>query len=119
MNKIQSALPTLSREVASPTEAKDDFFIWLERVAEEGQVVIVDRGEGRENVAMIPESELTSLLETVYLLREPANASRLFAALAESKAGKIRPQTIEELRQEIETLPEEEKLDREIGIEQE
>lgn len=84
----------------SPTEAKNDFFNLLEQVAENQQVFIVDRPEGK-NVALIAESELASLMETVYLLRTPANAKRLFDALEESKSGKIQPQTIEELKQEL------------------
>lgn len=62
--------------------------------------MIYNRREG-ENVAMISESDLRSLIETVYLLRSPANARRLLDALSESKAGKIQPQTQAELRQEL------------------
>ena len=52
-------------------------------------------------MALIAESDLTSLVETVYLLRNPANGRRLLDAIAESKSGKIQPQTIEELQQEL------------------
>lgn len=54
-----------------------------------------------ENVALISESDLTSLIETVYLLRSPANGRRLLDAIAESQSGKIQPQTIAELKQEL------------------
>lgn len=54
-----------------------------------------------ENLALMTESDLKSLVETVYLLKTPANASRLLDAIEESKAGKIKPQTIEELKQEL------------------
>lgn len=54
-----------------------------------------------ENLGLITESDLRSLMETVYLLKTPANASRLLDAIEESKAGKIKPQTIEELKQEL------------------
>ncbi|EDX71985.1 hypothetical protein MC7420_5129 [Coleofasciculus chthonoplastes PCC 7420] len=50
---------------------------------------------------MISESDLTSLVETVYLFRSPTNARRLLDAIEESKTGKIKPQTIEELEQEL------------------
>ena len=50
---------------------------------------------------MITESDLRSLVETVYLLRTPANASRLLDAIEESNTGKIKPQTIEELQWEL------------------
>ncbi len=42
-----------------------------------------------------------SLVETVYLLRSPANARRLLDAIEESKTGKIQPQTIAELYSEL------------------
>jgi len=41
------------------------------------------------------------LIETVYLLRTPANGNRLLNAIAESQSGKIKPQSIAELKQEI------------------
>lgn len=53
-------------------------------VTNEHYVVLVNR-RGRENVAMIAESDLSSLMETVYLLRSPENARRLFAAIERSK----------------------------------
>ena len=43
-------------------------------------IVIIDR-EGKENVALIAMSELSSLLETAHLLRSPKNAERLLNAL--------------------------------------
>ena len=48
------------------------------------------------------------LVETVYLLREPANARRLFDAIEESKTGQIQPQSLDELKQELGIEQEEE-----------
>jgi antitoxin YefM len=64
------------------------------------QIFIVNRRDG-ENVALISESDLTSSIKTVYLLRSPANGRRLLDAIAESKERKIQPQTIAELKQEL------------------
>jgi len=89
-----------SYEITSPTEARNGFFQLLDQVVENHQVFIIKRREG-ENVALIAESDLTSLVETVYLLRNPANGRRLLDAIAQSKSGKIQPQTIEELKQEL------------------
>ncbi|MGB3642679.1 MAG: type II toxin-antitoxin system Phd/YefM family antitoxin [Rivularia sp. (in: cyanobacteria)] len=61
---------------------------------------IINRRDG-ENVALITESDLRSLVETVYLLRTPANATRLLEAIEESKTGEIKSQTIEELQIEL------------------
>lgn len=90
----------LSYKITSPTDAKNDFFKLLDRVVENHQVYIINRSEG-ENVALIAESDLLSLVETVYLLRSPANARRLIDAIEESKTGKIEPQTIGEIQQEL------------------
>lgn len=96
-----------SYEITSPTEARNGFFQLLDKVVENHQVFIINRREG-ENVALISESDLTSLVETVYLLRNPANGRRLLDAIAQSKSGEIKPQTIEQLGQEMEIGSEEE-----------
>ncbi|MDJ0729839.1 MAG: type II toxin-antitoxin system Phd/YefM family antitoxin, partial [Crocosphaera sp.] len=57
-----------SYEITSPTEARNGLFKLLEKVAEDHQVFIINRRNG-ENVALIAESDLRSLVETVYLLR--------------------------------------------------
>ncbi|MGL5944332.1 MAG: type II toxin-antitoxin system Phd/YefM family antitoxin [Waterburya sp.] len=89
-----------SYEITTPTDARNNFFKLLEEVAKNHQVFIVNRRDG-ENVALISESDLTSLIETVYLLRSPANGRRLLDAIAESQSGKIQPQTIAELKQDL------------------
>lgn len=80
----------LSYQIVSPNKAYNDFFKLLETIVESRQVYIVNRDNG-ENIALIAESDLTSLLETVYLLRSPKNAIRLMEAIEESKTGKIKP----------------------------
>ena len=42
---------------------------------------------------------MIGLVETVYLLRSPANARRLMDAMEESVTVKIEPQSIQELQQ--------------------
>lgn len=90
----------LSYSVTSQTDARNHFFKLLDKVVDNRQVLIINRGQG-ENVALIAESELRSLVETVYLFRSSANAHRLLDALEDSKSGKIQPQTIDELTQEL------------------
>lgn len=89
-----------SYEITSATDARNGFFQLLAQVVENHQVFIINQREG-ENVALIAESDLTSLVETVYLFHNPANGRRLLDAIAESKAGKIQPQSIAELKQEL------------------
>lgn len=99
----------LSYKITSPTDARNDFFNLLDLVVENHQVYIINRRDD-ENVALISESDLMSLIETVYLLRSPANARRLMDAMEESQTGKIKPQTIQELQQEL-GIEQEEKKD--------
>ncbi|MCY7369255.1 MAG: type II toxin-antitoxin system Phd/YefM family antitoxin [Chamaesiphon sp.] len=98
-----------SSEITSPTEARAGFFQLLDRVAQNHQVCIINRRDG-ENVALIAESDLNSLIETVYLFRSPANARRLLDSLDEFRSGKITPQSIEELQGELGFGGEEEKI---------
>lgn len=67
-----------------------------DRVVETGEAVIITRPDGK-NVALVSEAELSSLLETLYLLRSPANAARLATALERSKSGAVQPQATDEL----------------------
>jgi antitoxin YefM len=97
-----------SYKITSPTDARNDFFKLLDLVVENHQVYIINRRDA-ENVALIAESDLASLVETVYLLRSPENARWLLDAIEESKTGKIQSQTIAELRQELGIEQEEEK----------
>ncbi len=61
----------LSYKITSPTDARNDFFKLLDLVVENHQVYIINRRDS-ENVALIAESDLVSLVETVYLLRRRA-----------------------------------------------
>lgn len=93
-------------QIISPTEARKDLFNLLNTIVENHQVYVINRRNG-ENVALIPESDLVSLVETVYLFRSPTNARRLLEAIEESKTGKIEPQSLSELQQELKIEQEE------------
>lgn len=71
----------------------------LDEVTENREVVIIHRRHG-EDAALIAASELTSLLETAYLLRSPANAERLLTALNDALKGEGRPMSLTVLRAE-------------------
>jgi antitoxin YefM len=72
----------------------------MDRVVNDREVVIVRR-KGDQRVAMIPADELSGLLETSHLLRSPKNAERLLSALKRAKRGKGKPESLDELRQEL------------------
>jgi len=67
------------------------------RAVSDREVILIQR-RGREDVALIAASELSSLMETAHLLRSPANAERLLAALARAQSQMTAPQTTDELR---------------------
>lgn len=73
----------------------------LDSVTEDREVVIIRR-RNSEDAALIAASELTSLMETAYLLRSPANAERLLTALNDALKGDGQPMTLAELRAEVE-----------------
>jgi len=58
----------LSYKITSSTDARNDFFKWLDQVVQNHQVYIINRPDG-ENLALIAESDYIGLVETVYLLR--------------------------------------------------
>ena len=76
----------------------------LDEVIEDRDCVIVSR-TGKEDVAILAAAELNTMLETLHLLRSPANAQKLFAAMAradELSDSNLKSQSLEELRQELE-----------------
>ncbi len=82
------------------TQARSSLATLLDEVTENREVVTIIRRNG-DNVAMIAEDELRSLLETSYLLRSPANAERLSKALERSKKRQGKALTLEALRHEV------------------
>ncbi|MBU7581376.1 MAG: type II toxin-antitoxin system Phd/YefM family antitoxin [Nostoc sp. TH1S01] len=71
-----------------------------DQIIETSEVIKIRRSDGN-NVVLIAEAELESLLETLYLLRYPANSTRLFMALQRAKAQTIEPQSVSELYEKL------------------
>lgn len=82
------------------SNARANLAALLDRVSENREIVIINR-RGAEDVALVSAAELSSLLETAHLLRSPKNAQRLLTALNRAKARKLKPQSLESLRQEL------------------
>lgn len=89
----------LSKET-SYSQARANLASILDEVVDQQQVFIIKRRNGK-NVALIAEDELSSLLESVYLLRSPENARRLHRALLWSESEEAQTQTLEDLKQEL------------------
>ena len=86
------------------TQARENLATLLDQIENENTIAVIKR-RGHKDIAMLSASELSSLLETVYLLRSPANARRLLDALEESKKWDEEtpppPHSIDELCEEL------------------
>ena len=63
--------------------------VWEE--VEDSREEVILRRRGHEDLALLPAHELRALKETAHLLRSPANAARLLAALARSRGPQGEP----------------------------
>lgn len=70
----------------SYTRARADFARLCRQVAEDREIIVIERPKGGD-VALISADELSSLLETAHLLRSPKNAERLLAAIGQALSG--------------------------------
>ena len=84
------------------TRARANLATLCDTVAETREPYVIERRNG-ENVALISEAELDSLLETAHLLRSPRNARRLATALERALGdGSVEaPTSLGELRREL------------------
>ena len=70
------------------------------QVVDDRDAVIIKR-RGSKDVALVSAVEWASMLETLHLLRSPANAARLTHALERAVARTTEPESIDELRQSV------------------
>ncbi len=73
--------------VVNFSEAKNNLKSILDKVASDKNCTFIVRRDTEDAVVM-SKSYYNSLMETVYLLKSPANAKHLEQAIAEYKAGK-------------------------------
>lgn len=85
----------------SYTALRAELASYLEEVTQNSKVLLVTR-QNAENAVLLSEREYASLIETVHLMRSPANARRLIEALEWSEHDQGKSQSLEELKEEIE-----------------
>ena len=73
--------------------------IWDKIIADRETIILKRRG--KEDLAVLPADDLSSLQETLYLLSSPANATRLLESIEWARRGEGTPQTVEAFRQEL------------------
>lgn len=71
----------------SYSELREKLASVMEQLVANRETVVITR-RGHPDVAMLPADELSSLLETVHVLRSPKNAARFFEALEDSVTGR-------------------------------
>ena len=81
----------------SYSHAREHLAEILDKVEDTRDIAVIQR-RGHEDMALIPADELSSLRETAYLLRSPANAVRLLAALERARKGSTKATDLDDLR---------------------
>lgn len=84
----------------SYSHARENLATLWDEIENSREAAVIAR-RGHEDMALIPADELASLRETAYLLRSPANAVRLLAALTRGRRGKTKPTDLPRLRRAL------------------
>jgi antitoxin YefM len=74
-------------KIVSYSEARNNLKTILDGVVNDAEPAVITRRDAEDAVVMSYDF-YNSLMETVYLLRSPANAAHLEQSIAEYKAGK-------------------------------
>ena len=71
----------------TPSRLRANLKTILDRAADDHEVIVVERQKGAD-VVLLSREDYDSLAETAYLLRSPANASRLLKAAKRPRAAR-------------------------------
>lgn len=82
------------------TDARANLASLWDRLEEDRELLVIER-RGHESMAMLPLGEVEALLEAAHLLRSPANARRLLAALQQALEDEGEPHDPEELARDF------------------
>ncbi len=82
------------------SQARANLAELMTTASENKEVILINR-RNAEDVALISSSELSSLIETVHLLRSPKNAQRLLTSLNRAFAETEPTTTLSELKKEL------------------
>lgn len=73
--------------------------LW-DKIVEDRDFIVLQR-RGQEDIAMLPADELSSLLESIHLLRSPASAKRLMSSIQKAKDNQGTVETIDQLKDSL------------------
>ena len=81
----------------SYTELRQKLAKYMDEVCDSRSPIHVTRQNAR-SVVMLSEEEYSGMVETLHLLRSPANAERLLRSVRNANAGKLRARDIAKKR---------------------
>ena len=73
-------------EIVNYSEARANFKQVLDRVGDDCDSTLIKRRD-HEDIVLLSKSHYDSIMETLYLMRSPANAQHLLDAIARDQAG--------------------------------
>ena len=74
----------------SYSELRNNLASYMDAVCDDRSPLLVTRQNAR-SVVLISEEEYEGLMETVHLLKSPANAERLMRSIEEANRGRLTP----------------------------
>ncbi|WP_116137393.1 type II toxin-antitoxin system Phd/YefM family antitoxin [Trinickia diaoshuihuensis] len=77
----------------SLTDACANFARIIDQVVDDADVTLVTRSDG-PNAVLMSQKHYISLMETIHLLRSPANVAHLERSIAQARAGKVKPRKL-------------------------
>jgi antitoxin YefM len=75
------------------SEARSQFKAVIDRVVEDADATLITR-RNAANAVIMSQAHYDSLMETVHLLRSPANAAHLAQSVAQWRKGQARPRAL-------------------------
>jgi antitoxin YefM len=75
-------------KIINYSQARKNFKAVLDRVANDQDCTVITRG-GVEDTVIMSKSHYDSIMETLYLMRSPANAQHLIEAIARDQASEF------------------------------
>ncbi|ALU88872.1 prevent-host-death protein [Herbaspirillum rubrisubalbicans] len=77
------------------TDARSNLKSVIDRVVEDADVTLITRRDA-PNAVLMSQDYFDSLMETVHLLRSPANVAHLEKSIAQLRAGKLKEKMLGE-----------------------
>ncbi len=75
-------------QIINYSEARRNFKAVLDKVIDDQDCTVITRS-GVEDAVIMSKSHYDSIMETLYLMRSPANAQHLMEAIARDQAGEF------------------------------